>query len=92
MRELKTEEDVKNLIEEYEYEDVLIFSNPDYASAFVGISYDNRAVYDYDKMIKYLMDRDGMTDIEAVEFIDYNTIRSLSYYGDSTPIIIYGLE
>ena len=38
------------------------------------------------------MDRDGMTDIEAVEFIDYNTIRSLSYYGDSTPIIIYGLE
>ena len=91
MRELKTEEDVRNLIEDYEYEDVLIFSNPDYASAFVGISYDNRAVYDYDKMIKYLMDRDGMTDIEAVEFIDYNTIRSLSYAGDRAPIIMHRL-
>ena len=37
MRELKTEDDVRELIEDYEYEDVLIFSNPDYASAFIGI-------------------------------------------------------
>lgn len=91
MRELKTEDDIRELIEEYEYEDVLIFSNPDYASAFIGISDDNRAIYDYDKMVKYLMDRDGMTDIEAVEFIDYNTIRSLSYF-DEAPIIMYELD
>ena len=92
MSELRTEDDIRNLIEDYDYEDVLIFSNPDYASAFVGVSYDNRAVYDYDKMVEYLMDRDGMTDIEAIEFIDYNTIRSLPYYGEGTPIIIYKLD
>lgn len=90
MGELKTENDVKELIESYEYEDVMIFSNPDYASAFIGISEDNRAVYNYDKMVEYLMDRDGMTDIEAVEFIEYNTIRSLPYF-ENAPIIIHSL-
>jgi hypothetical protein len=91
MRELKTENDVRKLIEDYDYEDVVIFSNPDYASAFIGISDDNRAVYDYDKMIKYLMDRDGMTDIEAIDFIGYNTIRAMPYFGEDAPIIVYGL-
>lgn len=90
MNELKTENDVKELIADYEYEDVIIFSNPDYASAFIGISEDNRAVYDYDKMVEFLMDKDGMTDIEATEFIEYNTIRSLPYF-ENAPIIIHKL-
>lgn len=91
MRELRTMDDVKRLIEDYDYEDVIIFSSPDYASAFIGISDDNRAVYDYDKMIDYLVDRDGLTNIEAIEFIDYNTIRALPYSGERAPIIVYNL-
>lgn len=90
MDELKTENDVRELIIDYEYDDVTIFSNPDYASAFIGISEDNRAVYDYDKMVKYLIDKDGMTDIEAIEFIEFNTIRALPYY-ENAPIIIHNL-
>ena len=92
MKELKTEDDVKELIADYEYDDVIIFSNPDYASAFIGISEDNRAVYDYNKMIEFLMNKDKMTDIEAIEFIEYNTIRSLPYFGENTPIIVHSLE
>lgn len=91
MNELKTENDVRELIEDYEYEDVVIFSSPDYASAFIGISEDNRAVYDYDKMIEFLMSKDGMTNIEAVEFIEYNTIRALPYF-ENAPIIMYKLD
>ena len=90
MNELKTENDVKELITDYEYDDVIILSNPDYASAFIGISEDNRAVYDYDKMVKYLVDKDGMTDIEAIEFIEFNTIRALPYY-ENAPIIMHNL-
>lgn len=90
MNELKTENDIKELIADYEYEDVIIFSHPDYASAFIGVSEDNRAVYDYDKMVKYLMDKDDMTDIEAIEFVEYNTIRSLPYF-ENAPIIIHNL-
>ena len=71
------------------YEDVVIFSDYDYETAFIGISSDNRAVYDYDLMIEYLIDK-GMTEDEAIEWIDYNTVRALPYVPDS-PIILYKL-
>ena len=91
MRKLKTENDVRKLIEDYEYEDVLIFSNPDYASAFIGISEDNRAIYAFDKMVEFLMENDSMTDIEAIEFIECNTLRALPYFGGDAPIVMYSL-
>lgn len=91
MINLKTEEDVKKLITDYEYEDVIVFSNPDYASAFVGISEDNRAIYDYDKMVEFLIEEYDITDIEAIEFIDFNTIRALPYIGEGAPIIMHNL-
>lgn len=82
-----TKQDVENLIEDNGYENIVIFSNPDYADAFIGISNDNRAVYDYDDMVVSLCDNDGMSITDAVEFIEYNTIRSLPYYKNS-PIIV----
>ena len=90
MNKLQTENDVKELIEEFGYEDVVIFSNPSYASAFIGISEDNRATYDYNKMVEYLKEKEGWSDIEAIEFIEYNSIRSLPYY-ENSPIIIHRL-
>lgn len=96
MNKLETVDDVRRLIEEsiedYGYEKIIIFDNPDYASAFIGVTNDNRAVYDFDKMIEHLMIKDGMTDIEAIEFIEYNTIRALPYYGDKALIILYPLS
>lgn len=92
MRNLETEEDVRELIEDYGYDMIPILKNPDYASAFVGIINDDRAVYDFDKMIEHLMIEDGMTDLEAIEFIEFNTIRALPYYGSQAPIIIYPLN
>ena len=92
MNGLKTEEDVKRLIEDYGYEDIIIFSNPDYASAFIGITEDNRAIYDFDEMIGFLMSEYNMTDIEAVEFIEYNTIRALPYIGEKAPVIMSALN
>lgn len=80
------------MLEDYDYDDVVIFSNPDYASAFVGVSEDNRAVYDFDKMVEYLVEKDGLTDIEAIEFIEYNTIRALPYFGENAPIVLYPIS
>ena len=91
MKKLKTEDDVKELIKDFGYENVLIFSNPDYAGAFIGMSDDNRAVYDFNLMVQHLIEVDDMEEIEAVEFIEYNTLRALPYFGDNAPIIIYSL-
>lgn len=72
------------------YENSVIFENPSYDSAIIGISEDERVIYDYDKMIKYLVTEDDMTIEEASDFISYNTIRSLPYV-ENHPIIMYNL-
>ena len=74
------------------YEDVVYLTNYSYDDALIGISEDNRAVYDYDKMVKWLMETEGFTEIDAIEWIDYNTIRALSYMGEKAPIIMFPIE
>ena len=73
------------------YEDVVILSNFSYDSALIGVTEDGRAVYDYEQMILWLIDTEGWTPEEAVEWIDYNTIRALPYMGDRAPLIMYPL-
>lgn len=73
------------------YEDVLIFSNPGYDDALIGVTEDNRAVYDYDKMVDWLCKNEGMSVEDATEWVDYNTIRALPYFGTSAPVVMYNL-
>ena len=73
------------------YEDVMILENYSYDDALVGVTEDGRAVYDFEKMVAWLMETEDMDEIEAVEWIEHNTIRVLSYAGDRAPIIMYPL-
>lgn len=74
------------------YEDVIYLTNYSYDDALIGITEDNRAVYDYDKMVEWLMKEESFTATEAMEWIDYNTIRALPYMGDGAPIIMYPID
>lgn len=74
------------------YEDVKYLVNYSYDDALIGVSHDGRAIYDYEKMIEWLMDEEYWTDEQAIEWIEYNTIRALPYMGDDGPIIMYPLE
>lgn len=76
---------------DYGYEDVVIFENPSYDSALIGVSEDNRAIYDFEAMVDWLIQNDGFSYEDAVEFIEYNTIRALPYAGASAPIVMYRL-
>ena len=80
------------MLEDYGYDGTVVFSDPAYDDAFVGVTEDGRAVYLYDKMIECLMRDDGMEYDEAAEFIDYNAVRALPYCGEKAPLIIYALE
>lgn len=53
---------------------VILFDSPNYATAFIGMSDDGRAVYDYDRMVDFLVVNDKVTPVEAREFIDFNII------------------
>lgn len=83
---------IKEQLEKYYIEDeetsIILFENPSYDDAFIGLTLDNRAVYDYDKMIECLMKEDDMSYEEAIEFIDYNSLRSLSYIGEKAPVVV----
>lgn len=82
----------QDLLLDLGHEDFVVFTNPDYDDAIVGITTDNQVVYDYDKMIAHLMKVDDMDSLAAAEFIDYNTLRALPYAGHGAPIIMYGLN
>jgi hypothetical protein len=71
---------------------LLLMDNFD--EAFIGwsqrINEPELAVYDYERMVKVLVDRDGMTQDEADEYIEYNCIGA--WVGEQTPIIVRGLD
>ena len=71
------------------YEDIIIFSGDSYDDALIGVSEDGRAIYDFDLMVEWLMNQDGMEEEDAIEWIEYNTIRSLPYVGEKAPIVMY---
>lgn len=79
----------RDLLRELDYSDAIVFENPDYDAAIVGVSSDDRVIYDYDEMIACLMLEDDMTIEEAMDFIDYNTLRALPYAGEGAPIVMY---
>ena len=72
--------------------DVIKTLESDYDDAIIGVSTDDRLIYDYDLMIKCLIDNQGFTEIDAIEWISYNTIRCLDYMGSNAPIVMYSLE
>lgn len=74
------------------YENVVYLINYSYDDALIGITTDNRAVYDFNKMIEWLVFNEGFEPTEAIEWIEYNTIRALPYMGDKAPIIMYPLK
>ena len=61
------------------------------SAAAIGISGDQQIIYSYNKMVEILVNRDGMTTEEAIEFIDYNTIRVIDYM-PAKPIILYDFQ
>lgn len=80
------EEMIKGIDEELS---VMVFDNFDYDSALIGYTEDYRAVYDYDLMLEYLIKEQNFEETEALEWLEYNTIRALPYYGHDAPIIIH---
>lgn len=80
-----TREEIDYMIE---VGDVVALSDPEYNSAIVGVTVDNRLVYNYDRIARVLVEDDDMEYEDACEFIDYNIIRALPYMGESSPIVM----
>ena len=76
---------IERLKEQYPDEEFLIADGFD--DAIIGVdSRELRVIYDIDKMIKILVERDTMSEDDAYEFLEYNTLNA--YVGDKTPIFM----
>jgi hypothetical protein len=85
-------EELKDKIEickDQDYNDIVLFDGYSYDTAFIGLTHDGRAIYDYDLMVRWLMQTENIDEIAAIEWIDYNSIRALSYAGEKGPVILY---
>ena len=70
-------------------EDTIVFDNPSFDNAIIGITTNGQAVYDYDKMVDELMKDDGISEQDAIDWIEYNTLRAIPYAGEMAPVVIF---
>ena len=82
---------VEELLLDNDLEGAAYFTGDDYDTAILGYTDDGRLVYLYEKMVDWLVKNDNMTPDDAVEWLDYNTIRAIPYMGEKAPIIVYNL-
>lgn len=75
----------------YGYEDVKYLVDEGYDDALIGVSEDGRAIYDFELMIEWLMNKYDWSETESIEWIETNTLRALPYMGEGAPIVMYGL-
>ena len=73
-------------------EEAVVFDKPSYDNAIIGVTTDNKVVYDFDKMVEELMHDEGWSYNDSVDWIEFNTIRSLPYTGTNGPAIMYRLN
>jgi len=62
-------------------------------AALIGLgrrcSQEDVLVYDFDKAVKILVDRDKMAVDEAMEFLEYNTLGA--WVGEETPMFVFSM-
>ena len=87
----KDVKELKDLLNELGYTGTVVLENPSYLNAIIGITDDGALCYSYEKMIECLMEEDKIEQEDAMEFIDYNTIRALPYASSMgvRPIVVY---
>ena len=75
-----------------EHDDGALFADGFEAALIgVGVQFSREvAIYDYDKCLDVLIDRDGMDVEDAIDYMEYNVVGA--YVGKSTPIFLIRKE
>lgn len=90
-----TNDELKRTLEEMvmdveELEKIIVLEGDEFADAVIGLTDDYRLVYSYEKITAALMNKNGWTELETLDYIEANTLRSLPYMESlgNAPIII----
>lgn len=80
-------EELCEFLEAQGHEETVFFEHPSMVKAITGITDSEQLIYDYNLMIEAAMEEEGWTCEEAIEWIEYNTLRSIPYMGSNHPIV-----
>lgn len=81
---------IEEVLEKFEVDkDVPYFVNPYFADAVIGVATNGALVYDYDKMVECATKEEDWSVEDAIDWIEFNTIRTIPYMGEKHPIIVY---
>lgn len=83
-----TREELDQLLEERDQQAIVLDDFDDAIEGYTAVADGIRVVYNYEKCIQCLV-AEGMTEEEAVDCFDYNTMRSLPYMGVLHPLILF---
>jgi len=89
--EKKTEFPNRAIVANMGFNEAIVFENPDYDAAIIGVDSIGRVIYDLEKMTECLHE-EGMSYEDALDFIGYNTVRSLPYMGPKAPIVMRSVD
>ena len=80
-------EELCEFLEAQGHEETVFFEHPSMVKAITGITDSEQLIYDYNLMIEAAMEEEGWTCEDAIDWIEYNTLRSIPYMGSSHPIV-----
>lgn len=76
---------LQKILEIYDNEEILFADGFD--EAVVGIEPNTlRLIYSIPRMVDILVEQDGISDEDAIEYLEFNTLNA--YVGEKTPIYI----
>lgn len=85
-------DELREYLEAQGHEGTVFFENPSFVKAITGITDSEQLIYDYDLMIAAAMEEEGWDAESAIEWIDYNTLRSIPYMGCYHPIVRFPIN
>ena len=89
MKDIKFRKALDAMIEDQGIEEeVLLLDDHAYDKSIIGLTEDGRLVYDFDKMVKEFAEDEQCDELDAIEWLEYNTLRALPYMGERAPIVI----
>ena len=80
-------EELCEFLEAQGHEETVFFEHPSMVKAITGITDSEQLIYDYNLMIEAAMEEEGWTCEDAIDWIEYNTLRSIPYMGSYHPIV-----
>lgn len=80
-------DELREFLEAQGHEETVFFENPSFVKAITGITDSGQLIYDYALMIYSAMEEENWNEEESVEWIEFNTLRSIPYMGHARPIV-----